>query len=499
MSIEDVYYLQHHCTTDSVAFYVDSSFRDRTMYPTPSEYAVQFEEPFRLVYGFEVLDSAIPSTMYNVDYNNNMLALTTLSQNDSTVDIVDLMADLRWVPKFVTAMEYAANSADILIVRDTDWAQLPPGLDVTIEPPTDQSFWSVVAVWSTVDGVDVLDNRMDLYTGNPDYVVLDQTPSLAVPAAAAASALAATGADNLVAHDPRDGSGYVLYAYKTVWVLPATITYIRETMTYVYDLRNAVLFIEKANYDILSLMSQLQIVLSPWQISIGSTTSGTVDMAAKYNITCINDVWVDMQKSTMSTVMGFNLDAVNDDPNGTYTTVPWAHKQLFRGLYNGLGRTFNIISPGVVNLSGIPYMVLRCPEIEQHTHSFSYMRTNTGLGVLKLASTNDVTHLRFDFVNMIRKPFHPIGKLTRLTLRFELSDGSLYDFKGTDHQMLMTVRYYTPHADVKAPKSLQSVLNPEYNPDFLEYLVKYMPDRSLPALPETASDEEDDDDDDEND
>jgi hypothetical protein len=127
-------------------------------------------------------------------------------------------------------------------------------------------------------------------------------------------------------------------------------------------------------------------------------------------------------------------------------------------------------APGIVNLLGVRYITLRCKEIEDHMGAVGkYGRFSTGVGVFKLASVSEVASLRFDFVSLIRKPFHPIGKLTRLTLRFEMTSGELYDFKGVNHQILITIKYYVPQLQ-KSLRFESTILNPEYDPDFMAYV-----------------------------
>ena len=73
MSIEDINYLKANSIKQSYTFLIDSSLRDKSLYPKPSEYTIEFSEPFKNVIGIEVLDVTIPKTMYNIDYNNNKL------------------------------------------------------------------------------------------------------------------------------------------------------------------------------------------------------------------------------------------------------------------------------------------------------------------------------------------------------------------------------------------------------------------------------------------
>jgi hypothetical protein len=107
--------------------------------------------------------------------------------------------------------------------------------------------------------------------------------------------------------------------------------------------------------------------------------------------------------------------------------------------------------------------------MEEHLlGSYGYIKHTPGIGLFKLASSyNDVTHLRFDFVNLVRKPFHPIGKLSKLSFRFETQDGDLYDFKGVNHQLLFMIKYLVPTQKVNFNKS---ILNPNYDPNFMGYM-----------------------------
>ena len=70
-----------------VYFFVDSSQRNRDIYPTPSEYAIQFSAPFKNVFSLQVLDASIPRTQYNIDTHNNSLCFSVLdSINYSSIE-----------------------------------------------------------------------------------------------------------------------------------------------------------------------------------------------------------------------------------------------------------------------------------------------------------------------------------------------------------------------------------------------------------------------------
>ena len=75
MSIEDINYLYKNSVKDNAIIFIESNKRDKNIYPTPSEYTITFDNPFKYVYGLEVLDASIPRTMYQIDKTNNNLKI----------------------------------------------------------------------------------------------------------------------------------------------------------------------------------------------------------------------------------------------------------------------------------------------------------------------------------------------------------------------------------------------------------------------------------------
>lgn len=58
----------------SFLFVLDSNMRDRSSYPTPSDYYIPFPVPFRNVFAVDLVDATIPRTEYNVESLTNTLA-----------------------------------------------------------------------------------------------------------------------------------------------------------------------------------------------------------------------------------------------------------------------------------------------------------------------------------------------------------------------------------------------------------------------------------------
>jgi len=182
---------------------------------------------------------------------------------------------------------------------------------------------------------------------------------------------------------------------------------------------------------------------------------------------------LDMKMSSMAEVLGFDLYTSNDVKNmenylynSEYNHLPGCEK-----LYHSFkeGDEYILKSPGMMYLLGYKYLILKCPEIEEHLYrSLSYSKYNLGLAKIRINGYgyNDE---KVSFTKVPLREFHPIGKLSKLTFRFETNTGQLYDFKGVNHNLTFVIYYYEP-SNVNIVTS--STLNPEYNPNFIDYMYK---------------------------
>ena len=464
MSIEDISYLLDNSAQDSSFVFVDSHDRDMQAYPAASSFVVKFDEPYRLVYGFEVLDAAVPAVMYSVDVNNDSLAFTTYSTNDPPITLQQLMSEC-WDVRGFDAVYSSMQNSEVMVCTPAQWTVAVQSGLLSLPPPAD--FTYLVLVRTPRPEVVLLDNATGTYTNHPSYAIVQQaTTSVAISAVNYPDVFAAAQAGRVVL--PTDGtSGVIVYDVNTV---DSTVTdVLRGGTSYMYDLYNNNVTIERGNYDINTLLLTITGLIAP-SISVSSSSSGNVEKASKYLFKSSNPFFLDMNKSTCRDVLGFATLAQDADAGGTYAKLNYGtSSRLFASVVNATNRNNILVGPGVINVSGVRYIILRCPEIEDHMQLGKVNPQNTpGIGMFKLAGGNDVTHLRFDYVSLVRKPFHPIGKLSRLTLRFELPDGGLYDFKGTDMQLLINLKYYVP--GIKNHTFQKSVLNPEYDPDFFKYI-----------------------------
>lgn len=584
MAVEDVQYLLRHSEQDSVQLFIDSSMRNRSFCPTPAHYTVDLEEPIKHVFGIEVLDATIPSTMYNVDRHNNEVSLISVDRvyagtggtggtggdllNTASADaaldelgyspqVCKLCAARDTVSKYVVLDDEGSDDAPgagagagvgssfLGAVKEVDAAH--PG--ASAPPPSGTRNACYVLLRTRLVGIPVARVGGEQQQSSSALRLLPSSPDAASPTILGSKkgvqyvltaphlspdvvAVVGGGEEGIVIGGRGSGSSGVTSTPTPYAVLPASVPWnapramargadasvvLRDVLWWQLVRVPSQLFeaielqllqggggeggggvrmsgkvmnvaLEVGNYTTATLQLQLQQQLQAVAgLDVASTSSGAVDKQSRYRV-----VGRDEQRfalvpgaSTARMLLGFDEHAQRAE-NGAdpslrrYAHVPFGGDQnealyaSVRRVNPSTGGVSQMIEiPGIVNLLGVRYITLRCPEIEQHMGAAGkYGRFSTGIGTFKLANTNELAQLRFDFVSLIRRPFHPIGRLTRLTLRFEVdSDGTLYDFKGINHQLLITVKYYraTPPTGAAAPL-LPSVLNPDYNPDFMQYL-----------------------------
>lgn len=188
---------------------------------------------------------------------------------------------------------------------------------------------------------------------------------------------------------------------------------------------------------------------------------------------------LDMNRSTISENLGFDLYA-NSVTNGRYT-----YKNIYKNNTNmikffhsitndnpvkefndGFVDIYKIVSPGIVYFIGNKYIIMRCPEIEAHLYrSLSYSKYTLGLAKFRVDNVG-INNEKLSITKLPVREFHPIGKLSKMTLKFETNTGSPYDFKGVNHNIVFAIYYYEP-TQLEKPKN--SLLNPEYKMNYLEY------------------------------
>lgn len=203
-----------------------------------------------------------------------------------------------------------------------------------------------------------------------------------------------------------------------------------------------------------------------------------------------------MYDSTLAETLGFNLTVKKElhnikytfnqklttkystilyDKNGNETDVKINNfikfMMLYISFYNSAVDNPNlrnhIISPGMVCFTGEKYIIMRSPEIEEHSFG-SLAYTNNNLGIAKFRTNSLGFNDEKLYITKIPiREFHPIGKLSKISLRFETANKQLYDFKGINHNITLAIYYFEPK--LKFIQEFNSILNPNYTANFNDY------------------------------
>ena len=604
MSIEDINYMKENSIKQAYTFIIDSSDRDRNMYPNPNNYVVNFSTPFKNIIGMEIIDASIPRAMYTIDVDNNELyyyigndvddeiitdgiqisnsadlmlrngaaianssnlqlsgggyailsnsiniyniyranALATAASavaKNSTIGGTTLGLTFNLSVKLTIAennvkcniIDFSYNHAytinnifnniniqiekdpqedaavDLYILTFTIGTRIIdiPIYNFDITTNYLNIYWSILnRTWyigtfdenSNVISYDVFNNCDEIknvfytrkYIGkkyeaesnwNNSNVLLLKDFKIYNVAMASSNVMLDTinlthppatlpiwykmkdsseSSDNTIINDGYNSSIDYKDIFKYIYISPGDYTF--KT------------FITK--YNELVQNNDLEIMFS--ETTTPPELSNLIDIFTKAPLI------VDMKRTTLSENLGFDLypTANNEDryiskSPPSLTTDSVLAKMFYSRLNNDYkpnvttNNKWIITSPGIVYFIGNKYIIMRCPEIEEHLYrSLSYSKYTLGLAKFRVDSVG-INSEKLTITKIPVREFHPIGKLSRMTLRFETNKGSLYDFKGINHNIIFAIFYYEP---IQKNVPTRSILNPEYKMNYIDYLYK---------------------------
>lgn len=509
--IEDIQYLRENSVKENYLFLVDSKDRDKKVFPYSQEYKITFSSPFTHVFGIDVLDGSIPRTQYNVDSHNNRLRIkyrTSVNWTDIYVPIGDYN-----VSGFIFALnsELNANNFEILLENVTLPADRTTMFRLLSETPFEVDMYT--STINTTMGFDMYSSStqnkytllIDLFRNSSNTFIKDYLLSLM-----------ATSENNDVKYNLNDSiwenyvgnAEYIKSAefdmYQNYWFgsyvsneKSTKISFQSEIfLGDTIDLQTGQKIIQKFKVINDGIFQDLKINVQNattflFEIYEGSP-SGTPIYDATYVLESQNNSTKEVSLYTMfdyyavlslfkneATFVSVQLEGnENSEYKATLQNSDNSNLSLNLALCFSIEtfKYYNIVqAPGMYSLIADRYVMLKCKEIEDHIfRNRAYEKFSFGLAKFNLAVLG-YDDSRFDFNKVPTREFHPIGKLTSLTFRFERPDGTLYDFKGINHTLTLVVKYYVP-TQMK-PLSEYS-LNPEYDPDVFKYIqnVKYKSD-----------------------
>lgn len=461
-AIEDIDYLWENSEQQSFLLYIDSSLRNRFAYPNPNQYVVEFNNPFRFVFGYEVLDALIPTTMYNVEPFNNTLVLGVMQSTRGAwpIESFDMRVfdDYKYVPEILSFVVDGTPGNLAACFHD---ALDSMGITYADAPSVDSA--RIVVVRSF--GVSPVDDA----TFSVPFIDTDGREFFAD-----ASAVPALQGTRYV----RVHTGVATIA-SIRYVSQLDFATILQSSLYDIAITNYVITFGVRNYDNRQILTAMNGLLADIGF-IATHFSSVPEQANRYRWTNPWPFWINFLASTIQgAMMGFDELAVADRLPGFYTSFPEyidPQRRLFASVFDDSEQSQSIVSPNMLDIGGPAYVVFRVPELEEHAFAGEGNNANTvqGLGIFKLLSAGGgIQNLRFDFTNLVRKPFHPIGKLSRLTIRMELKNGDLYDFKGVNHNILLVIKYLVPRIKSDVPRYTIGMLNSDYSPDAQGYMLRH--------------------------
>lgn len=502
MPIEDVGFLRANSVKQTYSFMIDSKDRDRASHPTPSNYTISFEQPFNAVVGLEVLEASIPRTMFNIDTYNNTLTFAIFSTNvPSTFQTIQLDAADHSVQSLIAALNASLNMhvdgdttkpiASITVSTQSN----PPELTSTLVFSCPYAFaFNMNPSTSTLAetlGFDLLASptQPDRYTCTPNSPNLFMSVNLPLPH---------VGEQRLVLEGPRGvirklslstakiaqrftapTSGYLTNVFAALTtadgVVPADVA--------VWTLCRS-----RPDDGLPDLTTAGAVALtnaSGNPLSMGSIPTSYVDggLSDTTNSVCTwleaGDYWVLLHSGSSNLYMLYN-DVVESALGNATTTFGSVVDNTFTSLDTDLVKYqasirvemsdayHRLTAPGLYNLTGHRYVVMRCPEIEEHSYrSLAASKYHFGIAKFSMGSIG-YSDQSTPFTKLPTREFHPIAKLSKMTLRFETPDGKPYDFKGVNHTVTFGLLYLEPIREEKT--DFKSVLNPNYNADFINYM-----------------------------
>jgi hypothetical protein len=531
MSVSDVQFIKDNSEKTGHIINIDSSERDKVAYPSASHFSVTFDQNFQYVYGLNVIDANMPSSMYNIEnYNNTLkyhLAWFTDPVNDRDSFTNDVFIHLHAFSIFAPFFKEVYSKSNggspeftsqrIVIGKEGKTSPLASdnGPNLFTQPQlypkmnvrqvdslfsgseyyyiggngqvsnSDESFGklyratnisAIEALAPFVKRVDVISKFQKEYRGYPIYN-RSESPINVIPEA-------------LILGDGRlltyNGYSFSDNEYARVFGGMNQTNSLDSLDWCRMIIQSSSVSLDPGNYTLFSFRDQINSLIDQSFI-VNSTSGGTVGFPftgsqkisfkktnlqgevtktskLKLTMTSASSLFfLDYEMSNLSKVIGFSTVSKKVEIDASYKLMRMSDNMSYIfSLKQGIDEEQAIIPHGVIYLLGPRYVTLRCPEIESYN---SYMNNvSKGIGVFKLAMNQEMMQQRLDFIQYIKKPFNPIEKLNKLTFRFELPDGSPYDFKGIDMFMILQVNCYV----LVLPKLDDSITNPEYNSNLIE-------------------------------
>ena len=455
--MEDVQYLQAHSRTDSHLAFIDSAARDTRIYPSASRFEVVFDTPFNMVYGIDLLGVNAPRTEYTVSASRNQLVMSYGEPGINQQHVVTVPEGDYDTLSFVAALNTALSTF-----------RSSAGNTISVSPLTPTPSVSNKLQFSCTERFTLYlsSSPLRVVVGFSDPVNDGQAGYLAPHWSAGrpdtiTSTLRPPGGATLRAFDGT--SGQVISSVPVLAFRPLEQVFIPAVAGMVTNVTAGFTATGKPTqsfitWQVLSVSDNVCVGTGQFQVNLdGATTDGSWTTATAALTPGVPYRLVVRDDTNGDPANCFNVTTCQ---SGTgYTVGSVAHTgSLFVGVDTQLPLE-KVIAPGLLDLTGERYIILRCLEIESPINkSRAFEKWTSGVGMIQLG-TFGYTNNSYDYTSYPSRTFDPIGALSKLTLSCHKADGSLYDFKGLNLSMQLLIKFLVPVTPGPNRRA-----NPQYTP-----------------------------------
>uniref|UniRef100_A0A6C0BQ55 DUF5901 domain-containing protein n=1 Tax=viral metagenome TaxID=1070528 RepID=A0A6C0BQ55_9ZZZZ len=508
MPVEDLDFLYKNSVKENLIVLIDSQKRDQYRWNEPNDFQINFTEPFKFIYGIDVLDVTIPRTMYSIETHNNNVTfkvghgkLTDTSQyvslsideRDYTIseyiDELNLMLNDYNLTAEVPITKVSENRKSVLMFTNTENPPKPFVFNMKTSSMADNLGFNQVSSSKYNNMYQSIDYDLNLYASVPtdkikysiDFLYDEFTTEI-------------NTFMQILFHNDDKPIDDELEEIENAQIFSDVSAVLEDVGQFVSFFINGITIVNNKEslrdqpfsiyeIDLSDVKTKnerdtiLELFVQTLKISANEDNMfnlHTLDTLKQYNITLLtsqNDIYKFDEHNS------FTVDETKSDY--TFKLIPIKNKgNVLHYIYSPKLHTVNIkydltfissfqlTSTGVLKLYGERYVTIHCDNIENHLRgSMMFNDYSPGLALVNLG-VQGYSQSRNDFYGVVYKEFHPIGKLNHLRFTVRRSDGLLYDFKNVNWHMLISVKYYVMK---NVRKFSTSILNPNYNINFLEY------------------------------
>lgn len=461
---------------------VDSAKRDTAHFPTASQFDVVFDTPFHMVYGIDLLSVTIPRTEYNTSASRNTLAFSFGLPGVNQKHLVRVPEgdydDLSILTAVNAALaQYVSAGGNVVMMMNATAIQSVSNKVVLACAEVFTVYLSNSTLRTVIGFGDPVNPDFSGYSA-PGWVVggPDTVTSVLGPSSTATSS-AYSGPAASVAYSLTTTQSVTQDFVSTSSGIITSITVVAGAVG--VPVSSVICWsVVDAGGQLVGEGTVVADVDSVSRVSTGTYTTASLPVVAggSYTLRLADPNNTDAN-NCLTVYAGDSEDGAG---RLQYLTASVQQTIAGMGITGSIAVSpadHRVWAPGLIDLTGERYLILRCLEIETAINgSRAFEGHNAGIAFIQLGNYG-YSQQGYDYSAYPPRTFHPISSLSRLSLSFQKPDGTLYDFQGLNLQLLMLVRYLTPQpttpSNTHVPHYTANL--PEVNSRQLQDLIRHDP------------------------